>query len=170
MGRKAIEILNLDVDKLIKMLNEALAEEWLAYYQYWIGARLMEGPMRSEVEQELLIHATEELNHAVLVVDRIIQLGGTPVLNPADWFKLSSCDYEVPNDPYIETILQQNLKGERCAIQRYKDIADFTQGKDHITFQIATSILSDELEHEEDIEGWIADINRLKEDIKKMKF
>ncbi|NLO20235.1 MAG: ferritin, partial [Ignavibacteria bacterium] len=60
--------------------------------------------------------------------------------------------------------------GERCAIQRYKDIADFTQGKDHITFQIATSILSDELEHEEDIEGWIADINRLKEDIKKMKF
>lgn len=170
MGRKAIEILNLDVDKLIKMLNEALAEEWLAYYQYWIGARLMEGPMRSEVEQELLIHATEELNHAVLVVDRIIQLGGTPVLNPADWFKLSSCDYEVPNDPYVETILQQNLKGERCAIQRYKDIADFTQGKDHITFQIATSILSDELEHEEDIEGWIADINRLKEDIKKMKF
>lgn len=170
MGRKAIEILNLDVDKLIKMLNEALAEEWLAYYQYWIGARLMEGPMRSEVEQELLIHATEELNHAVLVVDRIIQLGGTPVLNPADWFKLSSCDYEVPNDPYIETILQQNLKGERCAIQRYKDIADFTQGKDHITFQIATSILSDELEHEEDIEGWIADIDRLKEDIKKMKF
>ena len=170
MGRKAIEILNLDVDKLIKMLNEALAEEWLAYYQYWIGARLMEGPMRSEVEQKLLIHATEELNHAVLVVDRIIQLGGTPVLNPADWFKLSSCDYEVPNDPYIETILQQNLKGERCAIQRYKDIADFTQGKDHITFQIATSILSDELEHEEDIEGWIADIDRLKEDIKKMKF
>ncbi len=169
MGRKAIEILNLDVDKLIKMLNEALAEEWLAYYQYWIGARLMEGPMRSEVEQELLIHATEELNHAVLVVDRIIQLGGTPVLNPADWFKLSSCDYEVPNDPYIETILQQNLKGERCAIQRYKDIADFTQGKDHITFQIATSILSDELEHEEDIESWLADINRIKEEWKKIK-
>ena len=62
------------------MLNEALCEEWLAYYQYWIGSRVMEGPMRSEIEPELLIHANMELNHSVLVVGRIIQLGGTPVL------------------------------------------------------------------------------------------
>ena len=82
MGKKAVEISNLDVEKLIRMLNEALAEEWLAYYQYWIGARMMEGPMRSEVEPELLLHATQELGHAELVVNRIIQLGGTPLLNP----------------------------------------------------------------------------------------
>ena len=75
MGKHAVKILNIDVDKLIGMLNAALAEEWLAYYQYWIGARLMEGPMRSEIEPELLLHATQELNHAVLVVNRIIQLG-----------------------------------------------------------------------------------------------
>ena len=36
MGKKAIEIANLDVELLIQMLNEALAEEWLAYYQYWV--------------------------------------------------------------------------------------------------------------------------------------
>ena len=30
MGKKAVEIANLDVDELIKMLNAALAEEWLA--------------------------------------------------------------------------------------------------------------------------------------------
>ncbi len=169
MGRKAIEILNLDVNELIKILNEALSEEWLAYYQYWIGARLMEGPMRSEVEPELLLHATQELNHAVLIVDRIIQLGGTPVLNPADWFNLARCDYDAPTDPYIEAILEQNLKGERCAIQRYKELADFTYGKDHSTYQIATTILGEELEHEEDIEGWITDIERLKDDIRKIR-
>ena len=82
MGNKAIEIADLDVTKLIQMLNEALAEEWLAYYQYWGGARVMEGPMRSEVEPELLLHATEELGHAELVANRILQLGGTPLLNP----------------------------------------------------------------------------------------
>lgn len=169
MGRKAIEILNLDVNVLIKMLNEALAEEWLAYYQYWIGARLMEGPMRSEIEPELLLHATQELGHAELVVNRIIQLGGTPVLNPADWFNLARCDYDAPTDAYVEVILMQNLKGERCAIQRYKEIADFTSGKDHFTYQMATNILGEELEHEEDIEGWITDIERLKEDIKKIR-
>ena len=84
MGKQGIIAASIDVEKLLGMLNAALSEEWLAYYQYWIGARLMEGPMRSEVEPELLVHADQELGHAVLVVNRIIQLGGTPVINPAD--------------------------------------------------------------------------------------
>ncbi|MDD4109363.1 MAG: ferritin-like domain-containing protein, partial [Prolixibacteraceae bacterium] len=169
MGKEAINVSAVDVEKLLNMLNAALAEEWLAYYQYWIGARLMEGPMRSEVEPELLIHADEELNHAVMVVERIIQLGGTPVINPSDWTKWARCDYDEPSDPYIEAILEQNLKGERCAIKRYQEIADFTAGKDHSTHQMAVQILNDELEHEDDIEAWIADLDRMKEQWKKLR-
>ncbi|HKK81926.1 MAG TPA: ferritin-like domain-containing protein, partial [Prolixibacteraceae bacterium] len=112
MGKEAVNVSTVEKKKLIEMLNAALAEEWLAYYQYWIGARLMEGPMRSEVEPELLVHANEELTHAEMVADRILQLGGTPVTNPVDWTKLSRCEYEDPTDPYIEVILEQNLKGE----------------------------------------------------------
>jgi bacterioferritin len=169
MGKQAVDILALDVPRLIKMLNAALAEEWLAYYQYWIGARLMEGPMRSEIEPELLLHATQELNHAVLVADRIIQLGRTPVIHPQDWFKLSRCKYEAPEDPYVEVILEQNLQGERCAIQRYKEIADYTSGKDHTTHQMSTTILNEELEHENDIEDWLTDIKRMKQEFKKIR-
>jgi bacterioferritin len=170
MGKKALDILSINVNKLIDMLNAALSEEWLAYYQYWIGARLMEGPMRSEIEPELLLHATQELNHAVLVVDRIIQLGGIPVIHPKEWFKHSRCEYQEPADLYVEVILEQNLQGERCAIQRYKEIADFTNGKDHTTHQMATTILSEELEHENDIEEWLTDMNRMKEELKKIRF
>lgn len=169
MGKNAVSILNLDVENLINTLNEALSEEWLAYYQYWIGARLMEGPMRSEVEPELLIHADQELNHAVMVVDRIIQLGGTPVIHPQNWFKLAKCTYDEPSDPYIEVILEQNLKAERCAIDRYSKLADLTNGKDHTTHQIVTTILNEELEHEQDIEDWIADLARMREDFKKLR-
>ncbi|MBN3034628.1 MAG: ferritin [Bacteroidales bacterium] len=169
MGKHGVEILDLNVKELIQMLNEALSEEWLAYYQYWIGARVMEGPMRSEVEPELLVHADQELNHAVMVVDRIIQLGGAPVLNPAEWTKLSKCLYESPEDPYIRVILEQNLRGERCAISRYKQIADFTGNKDHTTHAMATTILNEELEHEQDIEDWINDLERMMADIKKIR-
>lgn len=168
MGKKAVDIANLDVDKLILMLNEALAEEWLAYYQYWIGARMMEGPMRSEIEPELLLHATQELGHAVLVVNRILQLGGTPLLNPNQWATFARCDYEEPTDPYVEAILEQNLRGERCAIQRYEEIAEFTASKDLATYQMAITIMNDELEHEHDIESFLRDIDRLKEDIRKL--
>lgn len=169
MGQKAVAIANLDVEKLLEMLNQALAEEWLAYYQYWVGARVMEGPMRSEVEPELLLHATQELNHAVLVADRIIQLGGTPLLNPKLWFEKAGCAYEEPSDPYIEEILKQNLTGERCAISRYEGIAQFTNGKDLATYQMAITILGEELEHENDIEAFLTDIERLKEDIRKIR-
>jgi bacterioferritin len=129
----------------------------------------MEGPMRTEVEEELLIHADEELNHATLLVERIDQLDGTPVLSPDKWYELSGCDYEVPEDPYIEVILQQNLNGERCAIQRYQDIASFTQGKDHSTYQMAVQIMNDELEHEQEIEDWLGDIETMKENLKKLR-
>ena len=169
MGKEAIKVASVDVDKLLEMLNAAFCEEWLAYYQYWIGARLMEGPMRSEIEPELLEHANEELEHAELIAERIIQLGGTPVINPKDWTKLARCSYDEPSDPYREVILQQNLGGERCAIQRYQEIADFTAGKDYATHAMAVKILNDELEHENDIESWMADIDRVKEEFKKIK-
>jgi bacterioferritin len=169
MGKTGTDILKIDVENLTQMLNAALCEEWLAYYQYWIGSRIMEGPMRSEIAPELLIHATQELNHALLVVNRIIQLGGTPVLNPSDWAKHARCSYEAPVDPYVEIVLTQNLKGERCAIQRYKEIADFTNGMDHTTHQMATTILNEEIEHEQDIEEWLIDINRMKEELKKIR-
>jgi len=169
MGKQAIQVASVDVTKLIEMLNAALAEEWLAYYQYWIGARLMEGPMRSEVEPELLLHADQELGHAVLVVSRLIQLGGTPLIDPAQWTEHARCAYDAPSDPYIEVILEQNLRGERCAIKRYKEIADFTSGKDHATYQMAVQILNEELEHEHDIQDWINDIHRMKEEWKKLR-
>ena len=85
MGKQGIEIVDLDVNQLIQYLNEALAEEWLAFYQYWVGARLIEGPMRSEIEPELIEHANEEYEHAIMVADRIVQLGGTPLLNHNLW-------------------------------------------------------------------------------------
>jgi len=169
MGKKAIEISNLEVNKLIDMLNEALSEEWLAYYQYWIGSRLMEGPMRSEIEPELLLHATQELNHATLVVTRIIQLGGTPVLHPKDWLNLARCEYGAPVDPYVVVVLEQNLKGERCAIQHYQEIANYTNGKDYATYQMAVTILNEEIEHENDIEEWLTDIQRMVDEFKKIR-
>lgn len=169
MGQNAVEISKLDVKDLIAKLNAALSEEWLAYYQYWIGARVMEGPQRSAIEPELLTHANEELAHAERLANRIIQLGGTPVLDPKQWFEQAKCAYEAPTDPYIEIVLAQNLKGERCAIHRYQTLADMTIGKDYATYQMAVDILNDELEHENDIESWLKDIKQLKRELEMLK-
>jgi bacterioferritin len=89
MGTKGREIVGMDIDKLIELLNKALADEWLAYYQYWIGAKVVKGPMRGAVEAELMEHAGEELQHAEMLIERIIQLGGTPLLSPEEWYKIT---------------------------------------------------------------------------------
>ena len=116
-----------------------------------------------------MLHATQEFGHAGLVIGRIIQLGGTPLLDPRQWQEYAKCPYDAPADPYIEVILKQNLDGERCAIQRYESLAEFTDGKDYATYQMAITILNEELEHEHDIEDWITDLERMKEDIRKLR-
>jgi bacterioferritin len=161
MGQKGREIVKMDVDELINFLNRALSDEWLAYYQYWIGAKVVKGPMKDAVIAEITLHATEELNHAELLSSRIIQLGGTPVLSPEEWFKLTNCGYDKPEDPYVEEILNQNIKGEQCAIRVYSELLDITRVGDPVTYNLILTILSQEVEHEEDLSA-------LKEDLELM--
>jgi len=44
MGTKGRGIVGLDVEELITLLRKAFSDEWLAYYQYWIGAKVVRGP------------------------------------------------------------------------------------------------------------------------------
>ena len=162
MGTKGRAIVGIDVDNLIEMLNKALADEWLAYYQYWVGAKVAKGPMRGDVATELLEHATEELGHAELLADRLIQLGGTPLINPEEWHKMTNCGYEAPEDPYVEVLLDQNIKAEQCAIEVYQQLTELTKDADPVTYEIVLSILTDEITHEEDLQALVEDIELMK--------
>ncbi|MBN2399129.1 MAG: ferritin [Candidatus Aminicenantes bacterium] len=158
MGTKAREIVGVNVDELLKMLNKAYADEWLAYYQYWVGAKVAVGRMRGVIAGELEEHATEELKHAGMLTERIVTLGGTPLLSPQDLLKESGCGYDAPTDPSTKRLVEQNIKGEQCAIMTYKKILDYVNGKDPITYHLVLEILEDEIEHEEDLEAILADM------------
>ncbi|MCK7460605.1 MAG: hypothetical protein MZU84_00195 [Sphingobacterium sp.] len=55
---------------LLNLLNKALADEWLAYYQYWIGAKVVKGPMKDAVIAELTFMQQKNLSHAELLVNK----------------------------------------------------------------------------------------------------
>ncbi len=158
MGTKAREIAGVNVDELLKMLNKAYADEWLAYYQYWVGAKVAVGRMRGIIAGELEEHATEELKHAGMLTERIVTLGGSPLLTPQDLLKESGCGYDAPTNPDTKKLVEQNIKGEQCAIVTYKKILDYVAGKDPVTYHIILDILEDEIEHEEDLEAILADM------------
>lgn len=157
MGTKGTTIVGMDVKELLGLLYRAFSDEWLAHYQYWIGSKVVRGPNKEAVIAELTLHATEELNHAVLLTTRIIQLGGTPPLAPAEWMKLTNCGYDAPADPFVKNVLEQNIKGEQCAISVYNKLLGITKDRDPVTYNIILTILQQEVEHEEDLQALLED-------------
>lgn len=157
MGEVAQKISGVEKKELIGLLNCAFAEEWLAYYQYWIGAKVAEGIERPKIEAEFEEHAKEELKHADWLAKRIIQLGETPVLAPEDWKKHAKCKYESPTNADTKNLIEQNLTAERCAIERYQQICKLTQEHDYETFRVSRKILKEEIEHEQELEDFKAD-------------
>jgi len=162
MGTKGREIVGIDIKKLLDLLNRAFADEWLAYYQYWVGAKVAQGPMRKALVPELEEHAEEELKHAGMLTERILQLGGTPILKPEDWHKLTNCGYDAPTDPSVKALLEQNIKGEQCAIEVYNNLLETVKDGDPITYHLVLEILEDEVEHEEDLQAILEDLESRK--------
>ena len=164
MAKETVNILKdkIDIVELLAQLNAALSEEWLAFYQYWVGSFVVEGAMRGDVQREFQEHAAEEYNHAKLLADRIIELEGVPVLDPKQWFDLARCKYDAPVDFGSEVLLKQNVESERCAIYRYQQIAEFTNGIDFTTCDIAKHIMAEEEDHEQDLQDYLNDIARMK--------
>ncbi len=161
MGTRGRSIVGEHADEVISLLNRAYADEWLAYYQYWIGAKLAKGPMKEAVMAELMQHATDELRHADMVSNRIIQLGGDPIIEPKLWYEHTNCGYDAPTDPHVVQLLIQNIKGEQCAIDVYDGILKHCRDIDPVTSNMALQILEDEVEHEEDLQALQEDIQLL---------
>lgn len=161
MGQKAIEIVEnsgLSLKELVEKLQRAYCDECLSYIQYWEGARIATGLIRESAVKEMQEHSGEELEHANLLAQRIMELGATPLVGPQQWLENSTCGYEAPLEDDIRTLLEQNILSERCAIEVYRQLADFTHGKDDITYKLAVKILAEEVEHEHDLETLRNDI------------
>ena len=72
--------------------------------------------------------------------------------------KITNCGYDAPTDPYVEKVLEQNIKGEQCAIKVYSHLLDLTREGDPVTYNIILTILSQEVEHEEDLDALREDL------------
>jgi bacterioferritin len=81
------------------------------------------------------------------------------VTKPQDWLVQSPCKYDAPDDPYVAVLLDQNIAGEQCAISTYKALMDTTKDKDMVTYNLALTILEQEVEHEEDLQSLKEDLD-----------
>ena len=155
MGKQARAVVDLSLKDLVKDLNKAYCDEWLAYYLYWYMAQIVSGRAYEDVREFLLKLAKDELVHATELADLIIKLGDVPVANPMDLEKGANSPYLMPpkNTADINRIIRIVTEAEAGAIEVYSKIAKKTLGKDHVTYQLVTHIMSEEVDHEEMFEN-----------------
>ena len=155
MGKQGRAIVELSLKDLVKDLNKAYADEWLAYYLYWYMAQIVSGRAYEDIKEMLEEIAKDELEHATEIADLIIKLGDVPIANPMELEKNANAPYIMPpkNTADINRIIRIITEAEAGAIEVYHKIAKKTLGKDHVTYQLVTHILSEEVDHEEMFEN-----------------
>jgi bacterioferritin len=155
MGKQARAIVDLSLKELVNELNKAYADEWLAFYLYWYMAQTVSGKSYEDIKEFLEKIAKDELEHATELADLIIKLGGLPIANPMDLEKNANASYMMPpkNTTDVNRIIRIVTEAEATAIEVYNKIAKKTLGKDNVTYQLITHILSEEVDHEETFEN-----------------
>lgn len=134
--------MKITMKKLLAELNKDLEWEYAAAIQYVQHAATINGPQFDSIQKELLIHAQEEMQHAVMLSEQIDFLGGVPTVDVEER-GISADSLEM---------LKQDLAGEENAIARYKErIGQAEALKEYGLRRVLEDILIQEEEHKRDV-------------------
>jgi bacterioferritin len=154
LGTKSREIIRAKIDDVLADLTKAYADEWLAHYQYWLTAQWIRGLDADTLKDVLIGQSNDELGHVEKIANRIIQLGGTPIIDPGKLLQTSGCGYkQPPSDPNnLKQVIQDVLESEACAIETYNRLAEKYRTTDLVTHEMFEDLLEDEVGDEEEWE------------------
>jgi len=147
-----------DRKTVIKLLNEALATEIVCVLRYRRHHFMAAGMNAEPVEQEFLVHANEEQQHADQIAARIVQLNGEPNFSPEGLLSRSHAEY-VEGENLIDMI-KEDLIAERIAIDSYREMIEYIGDKDTTTKRMLEGILAMEEEHADDLVGLLEDLDQ----------
>jgi bacterioferritin len=97
-------------DELIRGLNEDLAREYKAIIQYVVFSSTLKGAEYGDIAEQLKVHASEELAHALQVARQIDYLGGDPTV------VVKNAEYSQDSKKMLEI----DLKQEQETIRNYR--------------------------------------------------
>ena len=101
---------NMTREKLVEGLNEDLSREYQAIIAYVNYSQVLKGAAYMNIADELAVHATEELAHALAVANHVDYLGGMPSVTPKP----------VKTSEKAEEMLRFDLDNERETIRQYR--------------------------------------------------
>jgi bacterioferritin len=143
------ESYSADREKVVELLNAALATELVCVLRYRHDYFMARGLDSKPAAQEFLEHATQELEHADRIAERIVQLGGEPQMDPSSLAGRSHSEYRTGRT--VQDAIRENLIAERIAIDSYREIVQYIGDADPTTRRLMEEILAVEEEHADDL-------------------
>lgn len=139
-------------DTVLMHLNQVLSNEMIAINQYFLHAKLAQHWGYDKLSNKIRADSIDEMKHADQLIDRILFLGGTPILQ-ADRLSVGKT---------IGTIFKQDLDLEKKAIADLQEgIAYAESVADYGTRQLLQSIYDSEEQHVDWLETQIGLIDQI---------
>ncbi len=104
-------------EQLLNGLNDALNREVSTFLRYMLQGASIKGAQWESVRQMYLAEVADEVGHAQFLSEKIIMLGGTPVLNP---------DLTPPPSD-VETMLKNDIAMEQKDVTGYMQLAELAE-------------------------------------------
>lgn len=134
--------LNVTREQMVELLNEDLAREYQAIIAYVVYSQKIKGPQYMDIAQELQLHASEELAHALQIAKQIDYLGGMPTVIPKP--------VQVSDD--TNEMLRADLENERETVAHYRQRIRQAEAMGEFALsETLRQIIMQEQEHEIDL-------------------
>jgi bacterioferritin len=143
------EAYELEPEKVVNILNEALATEIVCVLRYMHHYFMATGVHAKAVSAEFKEHADAEREHADEIAERIQQLGGKPDFNPRTLMERSAAQYV--EGETLGDMIREDLIAERIVIDVYNQMIRYIGDKDPTTRVMLEHILGEEEEHASDL-------------------
>lgn len=129
----------IDNTALVGALNGMLAKEHSCAIRYATHAAVLTGPFGETLSRQLKEIASDEIDHAGRLRERVFALGGAPTMEVRpDMLKPSST---------LAEMLDANIQEERSAVEEYTRILQMIPRMNVILYETVEDILRDEQEH-----------------------
>ena len=139
----------LDLNKVISLLNSALATELICTLRYKQHHYKAASLGASVAAAEFLEHAIQETEHSEQIAGRIMQLGGEPDFSPEGLQGRAHADFVECET--VACMVEENLVAERIAIDIYRGMIGYIGYADPTTRKMLEDILATEEEHADDL-------------------
>jgi bacterioferritin len=138
-----------DRKTVLRLLNEALATEIVCMLRYRRHHFMAHNLTSQRSAEEFLVHADEELAHADLIAERLVQLGGEPDFAPDTLTARSHAHYVAASS--IVEMVRENLVAERIAIDSYRALIEHLGKTDPTTRRMLEGILGVKEAHADEL-------------------